>query len=592
MPIYKAPLKDMKFIFADVLGGHQLGEMDAYQDFSADDMAMIAEEAAKVVEKEFVPINATGDQQGCRYNPEDHSVKTPDGFPEAYKAYAEAGWIGLSAPTEYGGQGLPHIMNFMLDEMMSAANAAFCLYPGLSHSAINALAIHANDTLKDTYLPKLISGEWGGTMCLTEPHCGTDLGLIKTRAKPNADGSYGITGTKIWITGGEQDLTDNIIHLVLAKTPDAPDNVKGISLFLVPKFLEDGTRNGVFCGGLEHKMGINGSATCVINLENATGWLVGTEMKGMSHMFTMMNAARLMVGCQAIGIAESAYQTSVAFMRDRKQSRSLAGPQDPNSAADPIWVHPDVRRMILRQKVMTEGMRALLYWAGIHLDQSLHHNDAAVRQASADRVALLTPICKAFISDESNRAVDQAVQSMGGSGFVQDWGVEQLLRDIRISRIYEGTNGIQALDLAGRKMHMNNGAAFHSVVEEVQGFVDANPTGLGVTNLKEALGALKAGAEHLMAISQASPVAMGGAASAFLNLAGFTLVGFMWCRMAATAQLRLSEGQDAAFHQAKLKSCQYYMERILPEFHSCLSEVRAPVETLMTFEDHDLDSQF
>ena len=472
MANYTAPLNDMHYVLFDVLKTQGLSELPGLEDATEDMTRAVLDEAAKLSENVLNPLNQSGDMEGCQYDPETHSVKTPSGFKEAYQTFAQGGWSGLSATTEYGGQGLPHLLKIVVDEMACSSNLSMGMYPGLSHGAIDALTLHANDELKQTYLPKLIAGEWTGTMCLTEPQCGTDLGLIRTKAEPQADGSYNITGTKIWITGGEQDLVDNIVHLVLAKLPGAPNSSKGISLFLVPKFLEDGTRNPAFCGGLEHKMGIKASATCVMNFENAKGWLIGKENEGLKCMFTMMNSARIMVGIQGLGLAEKAYQISLGFAKERLQSRSITGPQQADKPADPIIVHPDVRRMLTQQKVFVEGARCMAYWTGMHLDIAEHHPDEAVREEADDIVQIMTPIVKAYLTDEGYFSTDQALQSMGGSGFTQDWEVEQLLRDGRIARIYEGTNGIQALDLVGRKLMLKGGRLPKTYFKKMQSIID------------------------------------------------------------------------------------------------------------------------
>lgn len=400
MTQYRAPLRDMRFVFDEVLDAYAtLQSLPSQREFGDDLGGAILEEAAKLAENVLAPLNGSGDKQGCAYDPQSKSVKTPDGFRAAYQQFAEGGWTALACSPEFGGQGLPHVLNMMVEEMVCSANLSLGMYPGLTHGAINALTAHGARELQERYLPKLIGGEWTGTMCLTEPQCGTDLGLIRTRAVAQADGSYAISGTKIWITGGEHDLADNILHLVLAKLPDAPDSVKGISLFLVPKFLAGGSRNPAFCGGLEHKMGIKGSATCVMNFEGAQGWLIGEPNKGLKCMFTMMNSARLMVGMQGLGIAESAYQVSLGFAKERLQSRSLSGPKAADKPADPIIVHPDVRRMLLRQKVMIEGCRALAYFTGLHEDVAHDHEDPAVREQADDLVQLLTPVVKSFLTD-------------------------------------------------------------------------------------------------------------------------------------------------------------------------------------------------
>lgn len=451
MPTYQAPLDNIKFVLHDVLDAGKLCELPGYEDASPDLMDQIIEEGAKMCEGELFPLNQSGDEEGCHF--EDGKVRTPKGFREAYQAFVEGGWCGLSASAEYGGMGLPQTLNTVMKEMICSANMSLGMYPGLSYGAYEALHKFGTEDLKQTYLPKLVSGEWSGTMCLTEPHCGTDLGLIRTKATPNDDRSYNITGTKIFISAGEHDLTENIIHLVLAKLPDAPEGVHGISLFVVPKFLpENMAPNHITCGSIEHKMGIKASSTCVINLEASKGWLVGEAHKGLRAMFAFMNDARLGVAMQGLGIAEVAAQNALAYAKDRLQMRALDGAKYPDKPADPIIVHPDVRRMLLTCKAFTEGARALSYWVAINLDISLKHPDEAARQKADDLVALLTPVIKAYQTDMGFDVANMAMQVHGGHGYIREYGMEQYARDARIAMIYEGTNGIQALDLVGRKM--------------------------------------------------------------------------------------------------------------------------------------------
>ncbi|MGH7004572.1 MAG: acyl-CoA dehydrogenase family protein, partial [Alphaproteobacteria bacterium] len=481
MPVYKAPLKEIQFLLHDVLGYEKnvLG-LPAYAEATRDVVDAVLLEAAKFCENELQPLNLPGDKEGCTY--ENGVVRTPKGFKEAYKTFREGGWCGLTADPEFGGQGLPKVVGFAFEEMITSANMSFGMYPGLSHGAYNAIEKHASAALKKEYLPKLVDGTWAGTMCLTEPQCGTDLGLIKTKAMPSDDGSFRITGTKIFISAGEHDLTDNILHLVLAKLPDAPPGIKGISLFLVPKFLpkkganglEAGPANGVRCGSIEHKMGIKASSTCVINFEDSKGWLVGTKHKGMRAMFAMMNAARLGVAMQGLAIAEVSYQNGANYARDRLQGRALTGAKYPDKAADPILVHPDVRRMLLKQRAITEAARALAYWSGMQLDVYSNHPDAAVRAEAEDFVALMTPIMKAFFTDHGFAAANDTVQVHGGHGYIHEYGVEQFARDARIAQIYEGANGIQALDLIGRKLPMGGGRLLRRFFHPMQAFLEEN----------------------------------------------------------------------------------------------------------------------
>ena len=589
MTQYRAPLRDMRFVFDEVLDAYAtLQSLPSQREFGNDLGGAILEEAAKLAENVLAPLNGPGDKQGCQYDPESKSVKAPDGFRAAYQQFAEGGWTALACTPEFGGQGLPHVLNMMVEEMVCSANLSLGMYPGLTHGAINALTAHGARELQERYLPKLISGEWTGTMCLTEPQCGTDLGLIRTRAVPQADGSYAISGTKIWITGGEHDLADNILHLVLAKLPDAPDSVKGISLFLVPKFLADGSRNPAFCGGLEHKMGIKGSATCVMNFEGAQGWLIGEPNKGLKCMFTMMNSARLMVGMQGLGIAESAYQVSLGFAKERLQSRSLSGPKAADKPADPIIVHPDVRRMLLRQKVMIEGCRALAYFTGLHEDVAHDHEDPAVREQADDLVQLLTPVVKSFLTDEGFNCANEGLQVLGGSGFTEDWGIEQLVRDSRITRIYEGTNGIQALDLVGRKLGLGGGRAVRHYFALVEGWLKANVEAEHVTAVGAALKQLQQATLWIASEGMKDPEQAGAAATPYLRLFALTSLAWMWARMAAVAKTKLAEGStETAFYGAKLKSADFFMARILTETDSLLAEVKAGKATLMAFSDEE-----
>jgi len=589
MTQYRAPLRDMRFVFDEVLDAYAtLQSLPSQREFGDDLGGAILEEAAKLAENVLAPLNGPGDKQGCHYDPETKSVKAPDGFRQAYKQFAEGGWTALACTPEFGGQGLPSVLNMMVEEMVCSANLSLGMYPGLTHGAINALTAHGARELQERYLPKLISGEWTGTMCLTEPQCGTDLSLIRTRAVPQADGSYAITGTKIWITGGEHDLVDNILHLVLAKLPDAPDSVKGISLFLVPKFLEDGSRNPAFCGGLEHKMGIKGSATCVMNFEGAQGWLIGEANKGLKCMFTMMNSARLMVGMQGLGIAESAYQVSLGFAKERLQSRSLSGPKAADKPADPIIVHPDVRRNLLRQKVMIEGCRALAYFTGLHEDVAHDHEDAAVREQADDLVQLLTPVVKSFLTEEGFNCANAGLQVLGGSGYTEDWGIEQLVRDARITLIYEGTNGIQALDLVGRKLGLGGGRAVRNYFALVEGWLKANADSEHAAAVGAALKQLQQATLWIASEGMKDPEQAGAAATPYLRLFALTSLAWMWARMAAVAKAKLAAGStETLFYGAKLKSADFFMARILTETDSLLAEVKAGKATLMVFSEEE-----
>ncbi|MGR6872610.1 acyl-CoA dehydrogenase C-terminal domain-containing protein [Pseudomonas sp. HK3] len=584
MAHYTAPLNDMNFVLFDVLKAQDLSQCPGFEDANEEMIRAVLDEAAKLAENVLQPINQSGDIEGCHYDPETKAVTTPKGFKEAYRTFAQGGWSGLSASPEYGGQGLPHLLKIVVDEMACSTNLSMGMYPGLSHGAIDALTLHASDELKDKYLPNLISGEWTGTMCLTEPQCGTDLGLIRTKADPQADGSYNITGTKIWITGGEHDMVDNIVHLVLAKLPGAPDSSKGISLFLVPKFLEDGTRNPAFCGGLEHKMGIKASATCVMNFEDAKGWLIGEENEGLKCMFTMMNSARIMVGIQGLGLAEKAYQISLGFAKERLQSRSLSGPQNPEAKADPIIVHPDVRRMLTQQKVFVEGARCMAYWTGLHLDLSEHHEDEKVREESDDIVQIMTPIVKAYLTDEGYFSTDQALQSMGGSGFTQDWEVEQLSRDGRIARIYEGTNGIQSLDLVGRKLMIKGGRLPRTYFKVMNEMVAKLSNELHQAHCKDLLQTLQNSLMWLAGNASKDAEIAGAVATPMLKLFSLTTMGVMWSNMANIAQVDLNSGKYTEdFYQGKLKAADHFFRVAQAQAALLQADIEAGKDSLMNF---------
>ena len=600
MPVYKAPLDDMRFVLNDVLGYEAaVAGLEGYEEATPDLVDAILEEAAKLCENELLPLNLTGDAEGCRY--ENGVVRTPAGFREAYALYAESGWTGLTCDPAYGGQGLPKTIGFAVEEMICSANMAFGMYPGLSHGAYNAIERWAGDGLKELYLPKLASGAWSGTMCLTEPHSGTDLGLIRTRAVPQDDGSYALTGTKIFISAGEHDLTENIVHLVLARLPDAPPGIRGISLFIVPKFLPKpngdgwtaGERNGVRCGAIEHKMGIRASATCVMNFDDAAGWLVGAPHKGMRAMFSMMNAARLGVGMQGLGLAEVAYQNAAAYAKERAQGRSLTGAKYPDRAADPIVVHPDVRRMLLKQRAVTEGARVLAYWTGMQIDIAERHADPAVRQAAEDFVAVITPVVKAMFTDHGFEAANLAVQTYGGHGYIHEHGVEQFVRDARIAQLYEGTNGIQALDLIGRKMPEGGGRLLRRFFHPMQEFLLAN---MGDEEMKEFCRPLMAAFAQLQQVTLllaqkglTDPEEAGAAASDYLRFFGLVAVGWMWARIAKTALERAapekSGGDPAGFYASKLDVARFYMKKVLPETASLGLSIQAGKKPVMAMAD-------
>ncbi len=594
MPIYKAPIDDYKFIFKDVFSAESILTLPDYQEFSMDLLEQVLEEAAKFCENEIQPLNLFGDEEGCHF--ENGTVRTPKGFKEAYKIFSESGWASLSCDPEYGGQGLPHFMNFTLQEMICAANISFGMYPGLSHGAYDALLQHGTEELKKQYLPKLISGVWSGTMCLTEPQCGTDLGLIKTKAVPQNDGSYKITGTKIFISAGEHDLTENILHLVLARLPNAPEGIKGISLFLAPKYLlkEDGTpglKNHVQCGSIEHKMGIRASATCVMNFDDAIGYLIGQPHKGMKAMFTMMNAARLAVGMQGLGLADVSYQNAVIYAKDRLQMRSLKGTAYPDKPADPIIVHPDVRRNLLTIKAFVEGARALACMVGMKIDESIKHPDPKTREAADDLVALLIPIIKGFLTDYGFLSTNLGVQVFGGYGYIHEYGMEQFVRDARISQIYEGTNGIQALDLVGRKLSQGAGRLlrrfFHPLQADLERWQEMPELVELMMPLVKALGKLQQATIHIAQKGMANPEEAGAAASDYLHLFGFVAIGYMWMKMAEAAVEGLKKGDTTgqkAFYETKIKTARFFMERMMPETNSLFAKIMSGAKPLMDFD--------
>lgn len=593
MPVYTPPIDDIKFLMNEVLNADDLSKLKGYEDFSEDLGEQIIEEGGKICEEVFFPLNQSGDEEGCVLK--DGEVKTPKGFKEAYKTFAENGWCGLACDPEYGGMGMPQLINTCMKEMISSANMSLGMYPGLSYGAYEALHKFGSEELQNLYIPKLVEGVWSGTMCLTEPHCGTDLGLIKTKAEPQEDGSHKITGTKIFISAGEHDLTENIVHLVLAKLPDAPDGVRGISLFIVPKFLpkedgEVGERNSLSCGSLEHKMGIKANATAVMNFDDATGWLVGEKHKGLRAMFAMMNDARLGVAMQGLGIAEIAYQNALMYAKDRLQMRSLTGTKAPDKPADPIIVHPDVRRMLMISKAVTEGARAMSYWTGMHADIALKHEDEKERQRADDTVALMTPILKAYLTDMGSEVANLAVQVYGGHGYIREWGVEQYVRDARIAQIYEGTNGIQALDLVGRKMPQNFGRLLRRFFHPAQDFINEHQ---GNSEMSEFIFPF---AKSFMKLQQATamvaqkgmanPDEAGAASSDYLRQ--FALVGmaFMWCKMALIAQEKIKTGEgDQEFYDAKIKTAQFFMARMLPEADARFKMVMAGGDTLMELKE-------
>ena len=593
MQTYKAPLRDMRFVLHELNDSASLTSLRGMEDVSPELMDSILEEAAKLAEEVLLPINASGDEVGCVL--ENGVVRTPAGYKEAYQQYREGGWPAMAADPRYGGQGLPQSLNKLVEEMVCSSNLAFSLYPGLTHGAYEAIASHATDVLKDAYLPKMVDGTWAGTMCLTEAHCGTDLGMLRTKAVPQDDGSFRVSGSKIFISAGEHDLTENIIHLVLARLPDAPKGTRGISLFLVPKFLptgdgRPGARNGVVCTALEHKMGIKGSATCQLTFEDATGWLVGEPNKGLACMFTMMNSERLSVGIQGLGAAETSYQSAVAYARDRIQGRSLSGVKAADKAADPIIVHPDVRRMLLTIRAYTEGCRALGGWVARELDVMERSNEPDSRKRAEDFTALMTPVVKALFTDLGFESTNIGMQVYGGHGYIRDHGMEQLVRDARISMIYEGTNGIQALDLVGRKLPQGAGRMLRTFFHPVNEFIETNSAhpvlGEMIKGFGKAFGALQLATGQIAAKGMADPEEAGAAATEYLRLFGLVALGFMWARSAVIAVEKLGQPDaDAAFYKAKLTTARFYMERILPQVGGLLVAIKAGKAAMMEMDE-------
>jgi alkylation response protein AidB-like acyl-CoA dehydrogenase len=589
MPQYHAPLRDMQFVLHEVLKVQdEFQHMPRFAEVDADTVNAVLEQGAKFCEQVIFPLNKPGDEQGCQHDKNTQAVTTPEGFKQAYQQYIEGGWAALACEPEYGGQGLPQTLNQVFFEMSNAANQAWTMYPGLTHGAYECLHAHGTEEQKTLYLPTLTSGEWTGTMCLTEPHCGTDLGLLRTKAEPSGDGSYRLSGQKIFISSGEHDMAVNIVHLVLARLPDAPAGSKGISLFVVPKFLPqpDGTlgaRNLIHCNGIEHKMGIHANATCQMYLDGAQGWLVGEPNKGLQAMFVMMNAARLAVGVQSLGLSEVAYQNAVVYAKDRLQMRSLSGVKAPEKAADPIIVHPDVRKMLLTARAYVEGGRALAYFAALQIDRELHHPDAEVRKEAADLLALLTPITKAFLTDNGWIATSNCLQVYGGHGYIAEWGMEQFVRDARINMIYEGTNTIQSLDLLGRKVLMDNGARLKKLGKLVQDFIEEegvkeemqefiNPLadlGDKVTKLTMELGMKAMGNQD----------EVGGAAVDYLRVCGHLVFAYFFARMARIALDKQNSGDP--FYSAKLHTARFYFQRLLPETAFAIRAARSGVANLL-----------
>ena len=585
MNTYKAPLKDMKFVLFDLLKAEgTYRELDC-ANTERELLDAVLEEAARFAETVLAPINGDGDREGCRFDRDTGAVSTPKGFREAYAQFVEAGWSGLTAPEEFGGQGLPESLGCVFKEMIDAANLSWGNYPLLSHGATEALKHHGEDWQREAFLKPIVAGRWTGTMCLTEPHCGSDLGLLKTRAVPNADGSYAITGTKIFITGGEHDLTDNIVHLVLARLPDAPAGVKGISLFIVPKLKTGrdggtGNPNALRCGSIEHKMGIHGSATCVMNFDGAEGYLIGQPNRGLNAMFTMMNSARVAVGLQGLGLMDRASQNALAYARDRLQMRAATGAKFPDKPADPIIVHPDVRRMLLTCKALTEGARCLAYQATLEIDKAERAASPEARAEAELFLGFLTPIVKGALTEWANECAYHALQCFGGHGYVQEWGMEQLARDARITTLYEGTTGIQALDLIGRKTLHTQGAGLRRFMGLIEALLAADPDGEFSPALKDAAALWAAVTREIGAAAADDADAPGAASVDYLFLSAYTCLAYWWAESARVAQA----SGDAALAESKRETARFYFQRILPRAAQHAAAIRSGSGSLMALD--------
>ncbi|WLD58447.1 acyl-CoA dehydrogenase C-terminal domain-containing protein [Salinispirillum sp. LH 10-3-1] len=589
MPTYKAPVRDIEFLLYDVYDAESHYQKIGAEDASRDMLSAIIAEGAKFCEQVIAPLNQSGDQEGCTWS--EDGVTTPTGFKEAYQQYVDNGWGALASPVEHGGQGLPESVGHIISEMAGTANWSWSMYPGLSHGARATIDLHGTDEQKEVYLTKLVSGEWTGTMCLTEPHCGSDLGILKTKAEENADGSYAITGTKIFISAGEHDMADNIVHIVLARLPGAPEGTKGISLFIVPKVLPDGTRNDVKCGSIEHKMGIHGNATCVMNFDGAKGFLIGPPNKGLNCMFTFMNFARIGTAIQGVASAELSFQGALTYAKDRLAMRSLSGVKNPDGPADPIIVHPDVRRMLLTQKSFAEGGRAMI----MHLSQlvDIVHSDvdAEEKKMADDLLSFLTPIAKAFLTEAGLEAANLGVQVYGGHGYIQEWGMEQIVRDARISTIYEGTTGIQSLDLLGRKVLMTQGGMLKNFTKIIHKFCKEHDGAKGIKPMVKTLATLnkdwgdvtmKLGMKAMMNKEE-----VGGAAYDYLMYSGYITLGYYWARMAMEAQNKIAAGDKDGFYKAKLDTARFYFDRILPRAEGHKLAMLNGLDTLMAMSEEE-----
>ncbi|UVC07570.1 acyl-CoA dehydrogenase C-terminal domain-containing protein [Rhizobium sp. TH2] len=593
MPVYKAPVEDTLFVLNDVLGLEKYHNLPGFADATPDMIEAISGEAAKISEEVFFPLNLSGDQEGCTRHA-DGSVTPPKGFKQAYDAYCEGGWSGLSVPEEFGGQNLPYTLHSAVGEYMSSANMALMMYPGLTNGAVAAILVHGSEEQKKTYVPNMVSGKWSGTMNLTEPHCGTDLGLLRTKAVPQPDGSYKISGQKIFISAGEHDMTENIVHLVLARIEGAPEGTKGISLFIVPKFIVNadgsvGARNGVSCGAIEHKMGIHGNATCVINHDEATGYLIGAENRGLAAMFVMMNEARLGVGLQGLAISEAAYQSAVHYARERIQGRSLTGPKAPDKKADPIIVHADVRRTLMQIRSINEAGRAFLLYTALQSDIAHRSPDEAERQKADDILSIMTPVLKGVMTDRGFENAVQAQQMFGGHGYIEENGMSQYVRDARITMLYEGANGVQAMDLVGRKLAANGGRAMMAVFKEIGDFCEENRADERLApftkSLKKGLNDLQASTMWFMSNAMAKPDNAGAGATDYMHLFGLVILGFMWGKSAKAAYERLDAGDARTeFLNNKLVTARFFMERLMPETALRKARIEAGADSVMALD--------